>query len=343
MVSLLDEDFSHLTPDVLPLFDAHCDTISALEAADGGTLLKNNLHVDLTRAGQYAAYAQCFALWGDPDRIAEQGGAAVLQALYDRFRQEMDRCADQIIFCRTRQDFQTARTAGKMAAFLSVEGADLLDCSIDALRRVHSLGVRIVNLTWNRANILSGSHMDQPDRGLSEEGEEFVRAMLRLRMLPDVSHLSEPGFWDVADLCLAQRRPFVATHSNAKALCPHSRNLTDDQFRAIIRSGGVVGLNLYTDFLGQGATLDTALDHVLHFIELGGQKHICLGCDLDGCDTLPPPIRGVEDLHLLAEGLHRLNRKQNHLAKGLLARNLEYSMIEDLFYNNLERVILCSM
>ncbi|MBR2667250.1 MAG: membrane dipeptidase [Oscillospiraceae bacterium] len=310
------------------LFDAHCDTISALAEAETGTLLENRLQIDLTRAGRYRRYAQCFALWAAPEDMDRQGGGTVFQALLDRFLLELDRCRDRIVFCRTREDYRSAGEAGKMAAFLSVEGADLLDCDLASLARAHELGVRLINLTWNRANVLCGAHADQPERGLSEQGRAWVRAMLERKMLPDVSHLSEPGFWDVAALCEAQMSPFVASHSNARAICSHSRNLTDDQFRALIRCGGVAGLNLYTLFTG-GAGLDTALDHVLHFLALGGGKHVCLGCDLDGCDSLPAPIRGVEDLYLIGDGLRR--------------RGVGEETIQDLFYNNLERVILCSM
>ncbi len=317
-----------MSAEAYALFDAHCDTISALAGSGEGTLLENRLQVDLTRAGGYRRYAQCFALWAAPEDVDRQGSDAVFRALLDRFLLEMDRCRDRIVFCRTREEYRSAAEAGKMAAFLSVEGADLLGCDPAALDRAHKLGVRLVNLTWNRANTLCGAHGDQPERGLSEQGRTWVYAMLERKMLPDVSHLSEPGFWDVAALCEAQGRPFVASHSDAVAICPHSRNLTDDQFRALTRCGGVAGLNLYTLFTG-GAGLDTALDHVLHFLALGGGKHICLGCDLDGCDSLPDPIRGVEDLYLIGDGLRR--------------RGVGEETIQDLFYNNLERVMLCSM
>ncbi len=310
------------------LFDAHCDTISALAKGIEGTLLENRLQLDLTRADGYRRFSQCFALWASPEDVDRPGGGVVFQALLDRFLLEMNSCGDRIVFCRTREDYLSAGEIGKMAAFLSVEGADLLDCDLNALARAHEMGVRMINLTWNRANALSGSHTDQPERGLSEQGRTWVLAMLDRHMLPDVSHLSESGFWDVAELCEARGRPFVASHSNAKAVCPHSRNLTDDQFRALIRCGGVAGLNLYTLFTG-GAGLDTALDHVLHFLALGGGKHICLGCDLDGCDSLPEPIRGVEDLYFIGDGLRR--------------RGVGEETIQDFFYNNLERVMLCSM
>lgn len=145
------------------------------------------------------------------------------------------------------QDVEQAHRCGKAAAFLTVEGAELLGCDPARLDQAAIDGVTAINLTWNYANALSGSSKEQPERGLSTVGRDFVRKMEDLRILVDVSHLSEAGFWDVAEIA---SRPFIASHSNAKSVWNHTRNLTNEQITAIIENQGVIGLNFYEGFVG---------------------------------------------------------------------------------------------
>src|SRR5699024_6221623 len=134
-------------------------------------------------------------------------------------------------------EVRRAWAQGRADALLSVEGAQLLGCDPGRLERAARDGVRVITLTWNRANALSGSHRDHPERGLTEQGRRFVRRMGELGLLVDVSHLSPAGFWDVMEL---SRRPVLATHSNARAVWEHTRNLTDGQITAIIKNQGFV-------------------------------------------------------------------------------------------------------
>ncbi len=152
--------------------------------------------------------------------------------------------------------------------------------------------------------------------------------MGRLGMLVDVSHLSDPGFWDVAELVPG---PFFASHSNARQVFSHTRNLTDAQFTAIIDHNGVAGLNLYAQFLGERVDLDTVVSHLEHWLELGGERSIALGGDLDGCSQLPEGFRGVEDWERLWERL--------------LQRNYSEALLRALFFENLMRVVseVCTM
>ena len=207
-------------------------------------------------------------------------------------------------------------------------GAELLDCSLERLEGAHAMGVRAVNPTWNHVNALSGTNAEEPERGLTPQGRVFVRKMERLGMLVDVSHLSDPGFWDVAEELSG---PFFASHSNARAVFSHPRNLTDEQFTAIIDHNGVVGLNLYANFLGERADLDTAIAHLEHWLELGGERTVALGGDLDGCSSLPEGITGIQDLDRLWERL--------------LQRNYSEALVRALFFENLMRVVseVCTM
>ena len=309
------------------VFDGHCDTI--LRAyQDGRSFRRNGGHLDLERMRRYKNWAQFFACFGEPEDMPGKELWQVFQEEVAIFRRQMEENADLVIPCRTAEEAEKAWGQGKMAAFLSVEGAELLDCDMDKLEKAYEWGVRAVNITWNHKNALSGTNVEAPDKGLTEQGEAFVIRMQQLGMLVDVSHLSDPGFWDVVDLA---QKPIFASHSNSRKLCCHPRNLTDEQFTAIIRNGGVAGLNMCDEFLGETPTLDTLVAHVEHWFALGGEDHVSLGGDWDGISHPPAGINGIQDLYKLAERLLRMNYSQK--------------VVEGLFYNNLMRVVreVCTM
>ena len=315
-----------------PLFDAHCDTLSAMLGQET-SLRKNHLHVDLLRGGTYSPMAQFFAVFGEvtgpeeqmaKDLPAWESGYSCFWAQYDLLQQGLAENRDMLAFCRSAREAELAARAGKIAAFLSVEGAEILDCSLERLTEAHGQGVRMVTLTWNNPNALSGTNLKERDRGLSDLGRQFVRRCQALGVIVDVSHLSEPGFWDVAEEMAG--RPFVASHSNAASLCPHSRNLTDRQFLEIVKARGVAGINLYTAFLGgEKPDVSRVVAHMEHFLALGGEKALAMGADLDGCDSLPLGIKGVEDMEKIAEEL--------------LRKNYSEALVCDIMYHNLFRVV----
>ena len=301
------------------VFDAHCDTIYRCWR-DGEGLEKNTGAVDLERTRRaFGRYAQIFALWASPKRGGS--GQAGYQALLGCFRRQLEDNRERICLCRTGEEIQRAWQAGRAAALLSVEGAQLLGCDPQRLEQAAADGVRVITLTWNHANALSGSHCDQPERGLSQLGRAFVRRMEELGIFADVSHLSEAGFWDV--LALA-RRPVLATHSNAKSVWDHTRNLTDEQITAIIKNQGVVGLNFYREFVGLGRDLDGVRAHLDRILELGGARNVALGGDWDGCDT----IAQAPDIAALGQ-----------FYEYLLRRRYDEAVVRGLFYNNLMRVV----
>ena len=226
----------------IPLFDGHCDTLSWLLAHPGQHLTEAGGQWELEKTERFAPRAQIFAAYADS---ALPGAAASAAAQIALLRRECRRFSDRITFCTTGQDAEAAARQGKLAAFLSVEGGELLGCSVERLDWAWRQGVRMVNLTWNHANALSGSHCEEPERGLSGPGKTFVREMRRRGMLVDVSHLSEAGFWDVMELGAC---PVIASHSNSRSVFFHSRSLTDAQFTAIMEYHGVVGLNAYSVF-----------------------------------------------------------------------------------------------
>ena len=304
----------------IPYFDAHCDTIG-MALGTNDSLRSNRGHVDLERGRELGRYAQVFALYDDVDHTPAGQMWDVCCALHDRLLDELAQNSDCITLCRTGAEIDAAVQEGLIAAMLSIESADLLECRIDRIETVAQWGTRLMNLTWNQPNAISGSNCRESDRGLSAHGRDFVRELEENRIYPDVSHLSDAGFWDLVKVA---RRPIVASHSNARALCPHGRNLTDDMFRAIRDSGGVVGINYYRYFVGGSGDINALIEHIEHFLSLGGEKTLCFGGDMDGCSPLADGLEGLQDVHTIYEALQQ--------------RDYSESLLEDLFWNNLRRL-----
>lgn len=309
------------------VFDGHCDTILRCYQ-NGGGFRKNGGHLDLERMRPYGSWAQFFACFGEPEDMPGKPLWQVFQEEVALFRRQMEENADLVRHCRTAQEAEEAWAEGKMAAFLSAEGAELLECDIAKLEKAYEWGLRAVNITWNHENALSGTNVEKPGKGLTERGKTFVRRAQELGMLVDVSHLSDPGFWDVMELA---KKPIFASHSNSRKICFHPRNLTDEQFTAIIGNHGVAGLNMCDEFLGQSPTVDTLVAHVEHWFSLGGERNVSLGGDWDGISHPPAGIRGIQDLDRLADRLLRMNYSEER--------------VNGLFYHNLMEVVreVCTM
>ena len=308
----------------IPYFDAHCDTLYRC-AETGCGMLENDGHLDLKRLLEFERAGQIFAIYHDMANAPADGLFAACKRQQQILENACQRYEQHVTQCRTGAQIDDTHKAGKVAAVLSVEGAELLDCDPDKLDWARQAGVRCINLTWNHANALSGSNLHEPERGLNDLGRAFVRRAQQYDILMDVSHLSDAGFWDLVDMTC---KPIVATHSNSRALCGHSRNLTDDMFRAVMETGGVVGLNLWVAFVSDSsdtADMEAVLRHVDHFMDLGGAKHLCLGADLDGCDRLAGGMTGVQDMDMLWQALSQHGYSRQELS--------------DLFYNNLRRVL----
>ena len=290
-----------------PVFDLHCDTALALLGKDmktPGSLKSNELHIDLDRARALNGYSQCFACFTTPymNEWTKVSPVTVFQRELDVILAEIDRNSKLIELAYTAKDVRKNYERGKMSAILTIEGPAGFDFDPELLQDLYAVGFRISSLGWNEQNVLTGSH--KTGGGLTDLGKEYVREAQRLGMIIDVSHISDEGFWGIMDIT---QKPIVATHSNSRAVCNHSRNLTDDMFKAICQTGGVVGFNQCAPFVGDNCDLDTACDHFLHFLELDPEgNHIALGGDLDGCDELPVGFEGVQSYPALAQRLlHR--------------------------------------
>jgi len=305
----------------IPVFDFHCDsalTLLGKEMTGCGSLLKNDHHIDLTRAGALEGYAQCFACFTTPYMEKWSGVSAVtvfnreLEAILSQIRENNDMIRQAF----SSGDVVANQEKGMMSGILTLEGTAGIEYDAGRLEELYRIGFRVVSLGWNEDNPLTGSHVT--GGGLTDRGREFVREAQRLGFLVDVSHISDQGFWDIVSMTDG---PVIATHSNSRSICPVSRNLTDDMFRAIIETGGVAGFNFCADFVGTEPTLDTACDHILHFLELDpAGTHIALGGDLDGIDSMP---RGFEGVQSYPEFARQLNK-----------RGVDAKTVHNIFWNN---------
>jgi membrane dipeptidase len=306
-----------------PVFDFHTDLLSRLleEPLEGfatgrpqsGFVARhpelNFGHYDLPRMRAGGVRAVVWALYTEDGR----GEDPVVRTLrmIDIAETLAARHGDAIALARTAADVERANAAGKVAAILSIEnGIACLD-RIELLRTYWRLGVRAMGLVWNGRNAIADGCGEEAAGGkLTAFGGAVVEEMKRLGMLVDVSHLSRAGFWDVAERMGG--RPFIASHSNARALCDHRRNLDDEQIRALARSGGVVGVNFWSGFLNgwskmgdPAATLDDVVRHVEGLVERAGIDHVGIGADYDGIGIAPVGLEDPSRFPVLAEALER--------------------------------------
>lgn len=300
-----------------PVFDLHCDTLFRLSNM-GGDLNKNEGHIDLERAGELPGYAQCFACFTTPKKLHSEDVSPLLS--FERqlaiFQREMDRNSGRIAIAYSAADIEENQRLGIMSGVLTIEGPAGFDYDPALLQDLYLAGFRMTTLGWNEQNPLTGSHLT--GGGLTDQGITYLEEAQRSGLVVDVSHISDEGFWDIMEYT---RAPVVASHSNSRCVCNVSRNLTDDMFRAICQTGGVAGLNMYSEFIGDDGSLDAACDHILHWLELDPDgKHIALGGDLDGCDTLLSDFAGVQDYPALARKLSQ--------------RGLDDKLLANLFWNN---------
>ena len=317
--------------------DMHCDTIYELykkqRSGSGESLRENCGHVDLGRMEKGDAMLQNFALFvhmGKTDNPLEEA-LRMADLYYEELRENEDRIAP--VYCFS--DIEKNSREHKISALLTVEEGGVCKGETAYLRDFYRLGVRMMTLTWNYANEIGCPAWNTAGvaertggrKGLTEKGREFVEEMGRIGMIVDVSHLSDDGFYDVLETL---KKPFVASHSNAREVCPCARNMTDDMIRKLAERGGVIGLNFCPDFLTEAVagrenpgTVAAVAEHACHIIRVGGVECLGLGSDCDGfgghaelpdCSYMP------------------------RLADALRKSGLSGETVEKMFYKNVLRV-----
>ncbi len=285
------------------IFDAHCDTISKI-AKLGGNLYQNKYHIDIERAkGENQGYAQVFAAFTDIEDI-ETSPFEHACWLIDTYFNEVNKNAVLIRHCLSYKDVETALKANKIAAMLALEGGEAIEGKIENLEKFYHLGVRIMTLTWNYDNEISGSVMSGSGKGLSSFGKKVVSKMNKMGMLIDVSHISNEGFWDTLE---TSKKPVAATHSNAYSITKHPRNLNDEQIRALIKTNGFLGISFYSEFLSEErCDAFNIAKHIEHILSLGGENILGFGSDFDGCETLPDGVGGVQNFWTVIDFLRMI-------------------------------------
>lgn len=278
------------------LFDMHCDTLSACYRA-GASLCSNDRHIDLCRGRQYRPWCQVFSAF-IPDSLRGRAAFRYVCRLLALAREQEKRFPQQLVLVDDAAQMEAAIRSGRCAGLLAVEGGAALAGKLRHVASLAARGVRVMTLTWNGDNELGHGCLSPSREGLTPFGRQVVRELCRCGIVPDVSHLNEAGFWDVATL---SDRPFIASHSLSGTVHGHPRNLSDAQFKELRRRGGLVGISLCTEQLG-GTDFEAVYRHISHYLSLDGDSTVAFGGDWDGT-TLPDDWNGIDAVASLAEYL----------------------------------------
>jgi len=304
----------------LPIFDLHCDTLHAA-LLQHKSIIRNNLNLSFERLGEYEKFVQVLAMWSDNRPEENTVWQHFLEA--DKLLKSELSQADRVKLCLSESDLAAAEQNGDNAVFFAVEGGRLLSDDMSRLDTLYQCGVRFLTLVWDGVCKIGGAH--GTDVGLTSFGWDVLERCFTLGIIPDLSHASDKMCDEVLDYCLSSReKPLVciATHSNARAVRNHPRNLTNERFGKIVRLGGIVGVSLAPSHLTDRlpATVDDVVKHIEHYMEIGGENTVCLGCDLDGIGSMPVGIETVSDITKIAEKLAQNNYTDR--------------LIEKIFYAN---------
>jgi len=306
----------------MKLIDLHCDTILRCVNSNGEIKLgKNDLCIDVQKLRKAGSLAQFFAMYVDLEKYVEPMDRCL--DMIDNFYNEIEENSGDIAFAGSIADMEKNSSEGRVSAFLTVEEGGAIEGKLQNLRNLYRLGVRLVTLTWNFPNCIGYPNFEwkHKDEGLTPFGVEVVAEMNRLGMIIDVAHLSDQGFYDVAKL---SKKPFVASHSNARAIEVHPRNLSDDMLRVLAEKGGVTGLNLEPEFLGNGGSIEAMIRHISHMKNTAGVEVIAIGTDFDGTSHLT----AIQDAGCMGKLLDVLTKA-----------GFTSGEIDKIMYKNADRVI----
>ena len=320
--------------------DMHCDSLAVAFAKKSQTAKHlEGAMTDIARLREAGAKAQFFAIflpqrdmpqWFGREAMPEP--EALFDGMYQIYQNTLEVCSDILAPARSYQELMENQREGRLSAILTIENGFLARGRMENLKQFYDMGVRLITLTWNDANCFGCPHSAVPKemaRGLTDFGKEAIEYMGELGMLIDVSHLSDGGFCDVVSHAKRAKKPFVASHSNCRALAPSTRNLTDEMIRALAECGGVAGLNFEPAFLNADpadpvSRVDRMCDHVEHLIHVGGMECAGIGTDFDGIDGMFE-IADCTGMPRLFDALH--------------ARGFSWDAIEKIAYGNVERVL----
>ncbi len=337
--------------------DMHCDTIAELYFkkifGKSYSLLDNDLHIDINKLRAGGCLVQNFAMFVDINKLklgldihddkaplfnkdGNKTPFTYINSLIDLFHEQMDTYSEHISHVTNTEQIIKNSNNGKISALLTIEEGEAIEGKIENMQKFYDRGVRMMSLTWNFKNSLStpnGYDCDEAcnvtlGEGLSETGYRFIEEAERLGIIVDISHISDSG---LADVLKTAKKPFVASHSTCRALCKHSRNLTDEFMRKMAEKGCISGINFCSAFLynhkdttDYGCTAERAVNHVLHMINVAGEDFPALGTDYDGIDSYKLEMKDASYMYLFTDEMKR--------------RGMTESQIEKVMYKNAFRV-----
>lgn len=304
------------------MIDLHCDTImQLLDHPDSGDLYRNTWKIDIEKLQKAHSKVQDFALFINLGETNDP---------YGRYEEMRNLCTSQIHLygehiqhVLSYQDVESVYKSGKIGALMSIEEGGVLGGDLDKLKQAYQDGVRLITLTWNYPNGLGEPHCGEQHKKLTPKGIEFVEAMQDLGIIVDCSHLNDAGTEQLGDILDV---PFVASHSNAREVTAHTRNLPDNLIKLIANKGGVIGLNFAQSFLGTSpvSRIDDIVKHGLYLINKGGEDVVALGTDFDGIK----PNTEIKD----ASEMYRLY-------DAFKEAGLSVEQCEKLFWKNADRLL----
>ena len=288
---------------IIKIFDTHCDTVYELEK-NKVDFLNDITHISKEQIGSFDVYEQVFAIWSNPKRTEEE--------CWEHFNTVKEYFDKKIACCKSE----------KFIPHLAVEGGALLAGKLDRLDILKSYNVKMMTLVWKDECCMGGAH--NTNIGFTNFGIRALHKIFDLNIIPDISHASDKMAYQTFEFALDNNKPVIASHSDSRKIRNHTRNLTDDMFMQIKSVKGIVGLNFCCEHLEdtdiKNADITSIIRHLEHYLELGGENTVCLGCDFDGIESLPNGITGVISLHSLYEELKKINYAD--------------TLIENIFYNN---------
>ena len=304
------------------MIDLHCDTMmQLLDHPDSGDLYRNTWKIDIEKLQKAHSKIQDFALFINMGETNDP---------YGRYEEMRNLCVSQIHnygehiqHVLSYQDVESVYKSGKIGALMSIEEGGVLGGDLDKLKQAYQDGVRLITLTWNYPNGLGEPHCGEQHKKLTPKGIEFVEAMQDLGIIVDCSHLNDAGTEQLGDILDV---PFVASHSNAREVTAHTRNLPDNLIKLIANKGGVIGLNFAQSFLGTSpvSRIDDIVKHGLYLIDKGGEDVVALGTDFDGIK----PNTEIKD----ASEMYRLY-------DAFKEAGLSVEQCEKLFWKNADRLL----
>lgn len=291
---------------IMKYIDLHCDTVMKINEINGDqTLYSNDIaSIDFKRMKKGKGMAQFFAIFlMNKDKLKDDyiGDDVYILNKARLVKKSVEANKAMISMAYNYDDIIRNDAEGKMSAILTIEDGRSVNGRLDKIKEYYGLGIRLISLTWNHENCFGFPNSSEPEimnKGLTDFGKEAIRYMNEMGIIIDVSHLSDGGFYDVAKL---SKLPFIASHSNARILSPHRRNMTDDMIKVLGEKGGVVGLNFGPEFLNEDisnkdSTIELMIKHLNHMRNIGGNDIIAFGSDFDGirgnlevdsCDKMP--------------------------------------------------------